>query len=162
MAIIIGVTGDNPLLQGTTDADEIFGNSAGTIDFTAGNDRIFGRGGDDVITGDGVTIAPDGRGGDDFIQGGDGWDYIYGDASTSLYGIGGNDTIYQNVGLRPIIGDARTWRPARAAATTGSSVETRWSETASSRCALPRAATTFSIRPGRPCVPNWSARRGAE
>ena len=50
MAVIVGFSGNNPLLQGTADADEIYGNSSGDIYFTAGNDRIFGLGGDDEIT----------------------------------------------------------------------------------------------------------------
>ena len=45
MAVIVGFTGDNPLLQGTTDADEIFGNSSGTLNGIGGNDRIFGLAG---------------------------------------------------------------------------------------------------------------------
>ena len=113
MAIIVGLSGNNPLLQGTELDDLIYGNSLGTVTGVAGNDRIFGRGGDDFITGDGIAIAPNGRGGDDFIQGGDGGDTIYGDAfdpdslgDGSLYGIGGNDTLYQNGGAGTLVGDA--------------------------------------------------------
>jgi Ca2+-binding RTX toxin-like protein len=106
MAIITGATGDNPLLQGTTDADEIYGNKLGTVNFVAGNDRIFGLAERDLITGDGIDIAPNGTGGDDLIQGGDGDDLIFGDASGRLFGIAGDDTLYQNAGRNLMVGDA--------------------------------------------------------
>ena len=105
MAIIVGFPTNNNLLQGSEVADEIYGNSIGTVTFVAGSDRIFGRGGDDVIVGDGVTIAPNGTGGNDVIQGGDGDDTVYGDARGSVYGIAGNDTIYQNAGSGLLVGD---------------------------------------------------------
>ena len=108
MALITGFPTDNLLLQGTALADEIYGNKFGTVNFVAGNDRIFGLGGEDLITGDGITIAPNGKGGDDFIQGGDGDDDIYGDATGSLFGIAGNDTLYQNAGVGLMVGDAET------------------------------------------------------
>ena len=56
MAIITGFPGNNPLLQGSPVADEIYGNGLGNIAGIAGSDRIFGLGGDDRITGDGVNI----------------------------------------------------------------------------------------------------------
>jgi Ca2+-binding RTX toxin-like protein len=115
MAIITGFPGDNPLLQGTADQDFIYGNKRGTINFTAGNDRIFGLAGDDRIAGDGITITATGRGGNDVIQGGDGDDWIWGDAyeaeadsDGSLFGVGGNDVIYQNAGSGYLVGDANT------------------------------------------------------
>ena len=105
MAIITGFPGNNPLLQGSPVADEIYGNGLGNIAGIAGSDRIFGLGGDDRITGDGVNILATGRGGNDLIQGGDGQDIIYGDAfdaanlfGGTLWGIGGNDVIEQNAG----------------------------------------------------------------
>ena len=51
MAIITGFPGNNALLQGTQLQDFIYGNRRGTIDFVAGNDRIFGLAGDDRIAG---------------------------------------------------------------------------------------------------------------
>jgi Ca2+-binding RTX toxin-like protein len=111
MALIVGFTGNNPLLQGTPDADEIFGNSTGTIAEVAGNDRIFGLAGDDEIVGDGRVIALGGRGGNDVIQGGDGEDEIYGDARAELYGVGGNDVIYGNADDDSMYGDAETLQP---------------------------------------------------
>jgi hypothetical protein len=106
MAVIVGVTGNNPLLQGTPDADEIYGNINGTVTFVAGNDRIFGLAEDDLITGDGCDVAPNGRGGNDVVQGGDGFDEIYGDACDQLFGVGGNDTLYQNGDVGLLVGDA--------------------------------------------------------
>ena len=41
MAIIVGLSGNNPLLQGTELDDLIYGNSLGTVTGVAGNDRIF-------------------------------------------------------------------------------------------------------------------------
>ena len=108
MAIIVGFAGNNPLLQGTTLDDAIFGNSLGNISGVAGNDRIFGLAGDDDITGDGVTILASGRGGNDVIYGGDGNDHIDGDASSTLYGVGGNDVIYGGAGSDDVHGDADT------------------------------------------------------
>ena len=96
MAIIVGFTSDNPLLQGTALADEIYGNRFGNIGFVAGNDRIFGLAGDDLISGDGIDILAAGRGGNDLVRGGDGTDRLYGDASGTLYGVGGDDVIYQD------------------------------------------------------------------
>ena len=96
MAIITGFTSSNSLLQGTADADEIYGNRFGNIGFVAGNDRIFGLAGDDLISGDGINILAAGRGGNDLIRGGDGTDRLYGDASGTLYGVGGDDVIYQD------------------------------------------------------------------
>ena len=113
MAVIVGVPGNNPLLQGTVEQDYIYGNSLGNITGTAGSDRIFGLGGDDRIAGDGVNILAGGRGGNDLIQGGAGDDWIWGDAydaqnddDGTLYGIGGNDVIYQNDGSGYLVGDA--------------------------------------------------------
>ena len=108
MALITGFPTDNPLLQGTALADEIYGNKFGTVNFVAGNDRIFGLGGDDLISGDGITIAANGKGGNDFIQGGEGGDTIYGDATGSLFGIAGSDLLYQNAGTGTLVGDADT------------------------------------------------------
>ena len=41
MAIIVGFPTNNNLLQGSEVADEIYGNSIGTVTFVAGSDRIF-------------------------------------------------------------------------------------------------------------------------
>jgi Ca2+-binding RTX toxin-like protein len=105
MAIIVGFTGDDPLLRGTVDADDIYGDTTGTLSGLGGNDRIFGLAGDDVLSGDGFFVGPGGRGGDDVIQGGDGEDKIYGDARDVVFGIGGNDVIYQNGGSGRMYGD---------------------------------------------------------
>ena len=110
MAIIVGTTGNDPQLRGTTETDEIFGDTTGTLNGVGGNDRIFGLANTleevERISGDAFTIGPDGRGGNDVIQGGDGQDHIYGDARDVLYGIGGNDVIYQNGGSGRLFGDA--------------------------------------------------------
>ena len=80
---------------------EIHGNdSANTITGSAGDDRIYGYGGVDIIYGD--SINEDGSG-NDYIDGGDGGDFIYGD---TVYGNGsGNDTIYGGAGNDTITGD---------------------------------------------------------
>jgi Ca2+-binding RTX toxin-like protein len=108
MAIIVGTLGDDPRIVGNDGEDnEIFGDSTGTVNVAVGSDRIFGGDGFDLIRGDALVIGPAGAGGDDVIQGGDGSDIIYGDAD-DLYGIGGNDTIYQNAAIGGIlIGDAQ-------------------------------------------------------
>ena len=63
---------------------------------TGGNDRIFGRGGDDALVGDAPIIAATGRGGNDLLSGGAGDDFLYGDADFQLFGRGGNDTLRQD------------------------------------------------------------------
>ena len=107
MATIIGTLGNDTLIDLNSADDEIFGDSTGVVNVAVGSDRIFGRGGDDIISGDAQTIGPLGTGGNDLIQGGDGIDQVWGDAIGPLFGVGGNDTIYQNgggVGL--LVGDA--------------------------------------------------------
>jgi Ca2+-binding RTX toxin-like protein len=111
MATIIGTLGNDTLIDLFNADDEIFGDSAGAVNAAVGDDRIFGRGGLDVIAGDALTIEPLGRGGNDLVQGGDGNDTIYGDARGSLFGVGGDDILYQNAGspLFPtLVGDAAT------------------------------------------------------
>lgn len=107
MAIIVGTLGNNPLIVGNAgEENSIFGDSTGTVNIAVGSDRIFGREGFDRIYGDALVIGPAGAGGDDVIQGGDESDSIYGDAEM-LFGIGGDDTIYQNAGIGGnLIGDA--------------------------------------------------------
>ena len=97
MASIIGTTGNDTLIDLSGVADTIWGDLQGTLLGLGGNDKIYGRAGDDFIYGDAQTIGPAGRGGDDYLSGGDGDDRIFGDANT-LYGVGGNDVIYQNGG----------------------------------------------------------------
>jgi Ca2+-binding RTX toxin-like protein len=97
MASIIGTTGNDTLIDLSGVNDTIWGDLQGTLLGVGGNDKIYGRAGDDFIYGDAQTIGPAGRGGDDYLSGGDGDDRIYGDANT-LYGVGGNDVIYQNGG----------------------------------------------------------------
>jgi Ca2+-binding RTX toxin-like protein len=107
MATIIGTTGNDFQLLGLPDEDdEIYGDTDGTLAGVGGRDRIFGRGGADVISGDADVIGPNGRGGNDLIYGGDGDDNIFGDAFRQLYGIGGNDRLYQNAGSGFLVGDA--------------------------------------------------------
>ena len=112
MAIIVGTTGDDTRLVGTPETDTIFGDTTGTLLAVGGNDRIFGLantlGEFETLSGDALTIGPGGRGGNDVIMGGDGNDTIWGDASGTLFGIGGSDVIYQNAGTSGFIhGDAR-------------------------------------------------------
>jgi RTX calcium-binding nonapeptide repeat (4 copies) len=107
VATIVGTLGDDfQIIDFNNGDDEIFGDSTGTVNVATGDDRIFARGGMDVIYGDALTIGPAGRGGDDLIQGGDGDDFVRGDAGGSLFGTGGNDTIYQNSGSGALTGDA--------------------------------------------------------
>jgi Ca2+-binding RTX toxin-like protein len=118
MAIITGFLTVGTTLTGTDDFDQIYGNARGTVNVATGSDRIFGRGGDDFILGDtgafdnssgdfvAGDIGPAGRGGNDTIEGGDGFDVIYGDTSNALFGIGGNDILYQNADRGLLVGDA--------------------------------------------------------
>lgn len=80
----------------------IHGNNNGNVlTGSAGNDQIYGYGGDDIIYGD--SISGDGSG-DDYIEGGDGADNLIGD---SLNGVGsGNDTIHGGNDADFIYGDS--------------------------------------------------------
>jgi Ca2+-binding RTX toxin-like protein len=111
MALIVGTPGNDSPLFGTPEDDEIYGDTNGTLDGVGGRDRIFGRGGVDLIAGDAATIGADGRGGNDLIHGGDGDDEIYGDALVELFGTGGNDTLFQNAGTGLLVGDASAFAP---------------------------------------------------
>jgi Ca2+-binding RTX toxin-like protein len=107
MALIVGTIDDDRPIVDPADADDrIFGDSDQILNVATGDDRILGRGGNDVISGDAVTIGPRGLAGDDVIEGGNGGDEIYGDASKQLFGRGGDDVIYQNGGAGRLIGDA--------------------------------------------------------
>ena len=118
MAIITGFLTVGSTLTGTEDGDQIYGNARGPVNVATGGDRIFGRGGDDVIVGDtgdyqtgnldivAGDIGPAGRGGNDLIQGGDGDDDLFGDCNGTLLGIGGDDILHQNAGRGLLVGDA--------------------------------------------------------
>ena len=109
MALIIGGAGaDNPLLGTSTEADAIYGDvGEPELELTTvgGNDRIFGRGGDDGIVGDAPIVTATGIGGNDLLSGGAGDDDLFGDADYQLAGRGGNDTLRQDAGAGLMVGD---------------------------------------------------------
>ena len=110
MALIIGTSGsDNPLLGLTTEGDAIYGDvGEPELELAAvgGNDRIFGRGGDDGLAGDAPIITATGIGGNDLLSGGTGNDDLWGDADFTLAGRGGNDVLHQDAGSGRMVGDA--------------------------------------------------------
>ena len=78
------------------------GTGSGVVDTPAGNDTIYGRGGDDTLVG----------GDRGLVDGGDGDDSIVGGRSTAagdrtvIHGADGNDTIVSGLGNDEIFGDA--------------------------------------------------------
>lgn len=104
--VIVGTPGNDSLTDLANVNNTIWGDRLGTLTGRGGNDRIFGRGGDDDVSGDAETIAAKGRGGNDVIQGGSGNDDLYGDATGTLSGIGGNDVLQQGAGTGVLVGDA--------------------------------------------------------
>ena len=110
--LVVGTAGNDVPLTGTDDADEMFGDTTGTLTRRGGDDRILGLAGDDVIAGDALDIAARVRGGNDVIVGGEGVDTLYGDARGTLYGIGGNDLLLPDPGepfrVSSVFGDAQT------------------------------------------------------
>lgn len=106
---ITGTNSDDPVITSS--------NSAGdTIDALAGNDWVYGRGGDDEINGgEGAdylfgeagadTIL--GGGGNDFIMGNEGADVLFGEADDDfIIGGDGDDLINGGMGADGITGDA--------------------------------------------------------
>ena len=110
MALIIGTPGSDTQLLGLPDEDDAIYGDVGEPDLEltvlGGDDRIFGRGGDDGISGDAPIITATGIGGNDVISGGAGDDWLWGDADFQLAGRGGNDTLRQDAGSGRLVGDA--------------------------------------------------------
>src|SRR5262245_13682443 len=69
------------IINGTPDADTLFGDNSGTLSNTGGKQTINGLGGDDALYGDAFVMQKRAHGGDDILTGGDGInDKLYGDA----------------------------------------------------------------------------------
>lgn len=82
--VLVGSTGADLNLQGTTESDFILGGD--------GDDIIYGGAGNDFITGDWGDESP--SSGDDNLYGGDGDDELWDDHGTNeLYGGNGNDNL---------------------------------------------------------------------
>ncbi len=121
-AIVIVVTDQNDIFEGTNNNDTIVGQSGrDIIDGYAGNDIITGNGGhdiihsgggDDVITGDDGADNLFGQDGADVIFGGQGTDAIWGGAQNDLlYGDGDNDHLYGEDGSEGVRADGTdAWR----------------------------------------------------
>jgi serralysin len=110
MATIVGTPGDdNQLVDRPNQSNTIFGDKAGNLFGFGGDDRIFGREGDDELVGDANFIGENGRGGADLLFGGTGSDSIYGDARLVLRGVGGADLLIAGppgTGPQKLYGDA--------------------------------------------------------
>jgi Ca2+-binding RTX toxin-like protein len=98
MPRIDGTPGSDPNLDGSEDADEIFG--------YGGNDTIDGLGGDDQIYGGDGNDQISGGAGDDAIYGDNGNDTLSGnDGDDSLFGGVGTDTFFDTVGENWLYGE---------------------------------------------------------
>jgi Ca2+-binding RTX toxin-like protein len=91
-------------IDGEADNDTIYAGSGNDVAVFGGegDDKIFGGEGDDTLTGDTLTVANAAG-----TAVGDGNDIIYGgagDGSDTIYGNGGNDTIYGGAGVDALDG----------------------------------------------------------
>jgi Ca2+-binding RTX toxin-like protein len=73
-----------------------------------GDDRLHGGAGDDVLSGEGLSMSDRGRGGNDRLHGGAGNDTLYGESGDFMAGTsrGGDDRLFGGTGDDSLRGDA--------------------------------------------------------
>ncbi len=108
MSVIIG-DADNNLLNGTSEADEIFGLTGNdTLIGNSGNDSLNGNEGDDLVNGSSEGDTVRGGKGNDQVNGDANNDILYGDRGANTLTGGANQDIFviarlsENIGLDTI------------------------------------------------------------
>ncbi|MGD1701812.1 calcium-binding protein [Dapis sp. BLCC M229] len=92
-----------PILEGTDEPDEIFGNNGNDIALgNVGNDSIFGGSGDDELSGGLGNDYIEGGSGGDTINGDTGNDLLLGGRQNDILSGGNGDDILIGAGLNPI------------------------------------------------------------
>ena len=88
------ITSKTIIINGTIDADTLFGDISGTLSNTGAKQTINGLGGDDALYGDALNMLKHAHGANDILTGGDGNDTLYGDAyEMHQNSVGGNDSL---------------------------------------------------------------------
>jgi hypothetical protein len=116
--IIVGgraISIEQKVVNGTAGNNKLYGTGGDdSLNGLAGNDKLYGLAGDDTLNGGAGYDTMDGGTGDDILNGGDGYDTLYGysdddklngqNGNDTLYGQSGNDELYGGLGTDTLSG----------------------------------------------------------